>query len=302
MKQKFWISIAIVSLLAATLPAMNTAQKVTRILAMKRIQFEFSIGSGLERVSGLPERGKSVEALMRQYADLASSSLTEEGRLRENFLRLPLRIAVAYRLNPQLSVKGGLGFSTGSLISEKGYILEVLGAREKYDFRIQDKLVMLSPFVEVEKRFGRFSAFAGLGVRWGRLTHLFDSSYSDNAYSSEINEKITASGIGPMIYLGGAYRHPLGDDKQLMARLEVRIARINSWSGDKSVRETDSLGGQIETSQEGDLVAYETDPYGSGWVSSWDVGPIAGDSGFYRNVAELSSDFTGIRLTLGICF
>lgn len=302
MKHKFGIAIAVVLFFTSTLSALGTAQKVTRILAMKRFQVEISLGTGLERVSGLPERGRGVDALMRQYADAASTALTEEGQIRENFLRLPLRVAAVYRLNPEWSVKGGLGFSTGSLTSRKEFVLDVYEVREKHDITIQDRLTLFSPFVELEKRFGRFSAYAGLGIQWGQLRHLFDSTYSEIGYDQELHEEIQASGVGPMVYLGGAYRYPLGENMQVMARLEVRFSRISGWSGDRVTREEDSLGNQQNTSADGDLVKYETDPYGSGWISSWGMGPVSEDSGVYRSVSPLSSDFSGIRFTLGICF
>lgn len=302
MKRRNGIAILIVLLLSTTLSAMETTQKVARILSMKKFQVELSMGFGLERISGFPERGRGVEALMRQYAEAVDSPLTEDGRIREDFLRLPLRIAGVYRLDPFWSVKAGLGFSSGSSTSEKGFELEILEVREAYDFTIQDRLTILSPFIEVERRFGRFSAYAGLGVQWGRLNHAFGSRLSMPDYNQETKEEIKATGIGPVAYLGGSYRHPLGEKIHLMARLEVHVSRINGWSGEKTSREKDSLGRELDSSMEGDLMGYEINAYGSGWVSYWDMGPISGDSTVYRNVSTLSSDFSGIRFTLGICF
>lgn len=285
------------------LPGSGSARRVGRILALKRFCVEFSVGASLDRPETLPLRATATDTLMRQYADGVGAAMAEDGRLNENLLGLPLRAAVGFRLDNYWTIKGGLNFSSGGVTSEKLYTLDHSAlSSESFELNVRNRLLLVSPFLEAERLFGRFSLFAGAGLQWGRLSHTYVVDSISPAYTGNLTEKITATGMGPLVYLGGAYRYPLGEEMSLLIRLEVRFSTINGWSGDKVMSESLSTGEDRTETVEGDLTRYEWNPYGAGWVEYWDLGNVIGDNAVYRDPASMSSRFSGIRFTLGICF
>jgi len=302
MKRIGWLMVLSLCLTTG-LAAVGTARKVTQILTLNRFGFEISVGAALDRPQFLPLRATGTDELMRQYADGVGAELVEDGRFGENLLALPLRFAAGYRLDHYWTLKAGLSVSTGGVTSSKSYALTPSsGLSEQFDLSLRNRLTLISPFVEVERNFGRFSLFAGIGMQWGRLAHTLDLDSASFAYAGNLTEEITATGTGPLAFVGGAYRFPLGEKTSLLVRLELRFSRINRWSGDKNSVESDNAGNRQESAVEGDLLRYEWNPYGSGWVGYWDLDAVTGDGVFYRDAASLSSRLSGIRFSLGICF
>jgi len=302
MKRIAWL-IAFGLVLHTALPGSGSARRIGRILALKRFCFEFSVGASLDRPATLPLRATATDTLMRQYADGVGASMTEEGRLGENILGLPVRAALAFRLDNYWTIKAGLDLSSGGDSSEKSYDLDHASlSSERFALSVRNRLLLVSPFVEAERLFGRFSLFAGAGLQWGRLSHTYAVDSISPAYTGNLTEEITATGMGPLVYVGGAYRYPLGEVTSLLIRLEVRFSTINKWNGDKVSTESLSSGEDRTETVEGDLTRYEWNPYGAGWVEYWDTGNVTADGVIYRDPASMSSRFSGIRFTLGICF
>ncbi|HDP95949.1 MAG TPA: hypothetical protein ENN40_11405 [Candidatus Aminicenantes bacterium] len=296
-------SMLMVLCMSSSLVAASTAQRVSRILALKQFYFELSLGVGLDRPQFLPIKSTGTDDLMRQYAEGAGASLEEDGRLRENIVGLPLRAAVTYRLDNYWSVKAGLGFSVGGATGDKTFILRYpTGSGEQFALNVRNRIQFISPSLEVEHMMGRFSIFAGGGVQWGRLSHTFSVENTAAVYSGNLTEEITATGTGALAYLGGAYRYPLGGHACLLFRLEVRFSGISNWNGSKNTLESDNMGNQLQGSLEGKLMRYEWNPYGRGWVEYWDLGEVVADERLYRNASALSSRLSGIRFTIGISF
>ncbi|MBN1195929.1 MAG: hypothetical protein JXA62_00825 [Candidatus Aminicenantes bacterium] len=303
MKRIVCFILVVVCVSASLMAVGTTAQRVSRILAIKQFCFELSLGVGLDRPRFLPLRSTGTDALLRQYAEGVGASLEEDGRFRENIIGIPLRAAVAYRLDYYWTVKAGLEFSAGNVTGEKSFTLGYpAGSAEQFALNVRNRIQLLSPFLEVEHVMGRFAVFAGGGLQLGRLSHTFSVENTTAAFSGNLTEEITATGVGPLAYIGGAYRYPLGGHASLLFRLEVRFSGISRWNGSKNSLESDNMGNQSQRSVDGDLTRYEWNPYGRGWVEYWDLGEIIADGWLYRDASVLSSRLSGIRLTVGICF
>ncbi|MDY0297300.1 MAG: hypothetical protein RB296_08280 [Acidobacteriota bacterium] len=289
--------------MTSMLAALGTAQKVSQILAIKQLGFELSVGVGLDRPGSLLLRTKGTDELMRQYAEGSGASLVEAGRFRENIPSLPLRVALAYRLDSYWTVKGGLGLSFGVTSGEKSFALGYSsGTKEEFDVNVRNRLTLVSPFLEVEHVLGRFAVFAGVGLHWGRLSHRLQVKRAAGGTIADLTEEIGATGNGPLAYFGGAYRHALSAHTALLFRLEMGFSRIGGWDGEKNSLESDNMGNQLQRSAQGELTRYEWNPYGRGWVGYWDLAGVVADEVLYRGVSALSSAFSGVRFSIGFCF
>jgi hypothetical protein len=298
------IMILIAILLSLTLlSADNTSKKY-------KIEVEASAGIGiLHSHDSLYQRTSGTDFLIAQYAQLTGANAQVSSiQSHEAIKRLiPVNIGVNFNVHSNWYLKMGVEFSSGNTSSDTTYLLPLYGLNENYIYDFEYKISNLMPYLGIETRFSNFGVFLNLGYNTTSFSHTYGLKYSEgDNYQHTLTESFDTKGNGLGVTIGGKYMVNLGARAKVFLKLEYLYLKIGSFSGDKSISGSNSLGETFSNSSDGTIYSYQTNPFGIGWYDFWDVYediPNMSATSFpIRNTEKLSLDLSCIRLMLGFSF
>jgi hypothetical protein len=209
---------------------------------------------------------------------------------------------VSYRVSNKFYVKAGLEFGYGSQSSQKNYTLDWGSFSEEIRYELSSTVMYFLPYVGAETRLGDFGIYGNLCFNFLSLSNQKNTRISDPAEWVEMDDDISATGNGLGIILGAKTIFEIGKKMNLLLKLEFCYLKIGKLSGTRDSLTTHSAGDPNSESVDGTLYSFETNPYDMGWFSSWDLFESLPTGSWYRNVSQLTYNFSCIRLQVGFVF
>lgn len=271
-------------------------------LNSKKMEYVISAGFSISKPAELFYSALGMESMISQYSGFYGLTETDSGTFKENFVGIPFNFTVNYRLSEDLFLKFGAEYSAFGNSSSKEFTLDWENLTEKFDYKLENKISNIMPFVGIEKRFSSFGIYALLGFNLTSLTHNRDLNYSEDGYTMEENEEYKVSGSGIGIVLGAKFMIKVGKKNGVFIKLEYSYAKSGSFNGDRLTVSSDSEGASYSGSKSGSLYTYEYNPYGLGGFNWWELHENSPSGSAVTNEKGFSLDLSRIRLLIGFAF
>lgn len=267
-----------------------------------KFDFEVSAGISYSDPGDFFLQASGIDAQVEQYIDNYGLEYTVTGEFGKKRLYFPLGGTVNYRLSDKFYIKGGLEFGYSDRSNQKTYTLDWGSFSEEIRYQLSSTVTYFLPYVGAETRFGEWGVYGNLCLNFLSLSNVKNTRISDPGQWVEANDDVSASGTGFGIILGGKTHFRIGKKMNLLVKLEFCYLKIGKLSGTRDSSVTRSNGDSSSESVDGILYSFEINPYDLGWFSSWELYDSAPSGALYRDVGQLSYNFSCIRLQVGFVF
>ncbi|MEN8154108.1 MAG: efflux RND transporter periplasmic adaptor subunit [Acidobacteriota bacterium] len=268
----------------------------------KKMEYVVSSGFSIIKPIELFHSSSGTESMISQYSEFYGLNESSDGVFKENFLGILFNLTVNYKLSEDLFLKFGAEYSTFGNTSSKVFRLEWTDITENFDYKFENKISNIMPFVGIEKRFSSFGIYALIGFNLTSLTHNRGVDYTENGYSMKENNEYKVSGSGIGIVLGGKYMIKIGKKNGVFIKLEYSLAKTGSFNGDRITTTSDSTGANFSGTQSGSLYTYDFDPYGMGAFDWWEIHENSPSGSNIKDEKGFVLDLSRIRLLIGFAF
>ncbi len=268
----------------------------------KKIEFVISSGISLLNPESLVIKNNGIDSSVSQYAESIQYNYKTVGKFKNMMTGLPISITVNYRLSNDLYLKFGGEYETIGNSYDKTYSISWPSFTEKMSYTIENSIKNIIPFVGIEKRFSSFGIYGIIGLNITSFVYKNILDLSGGSYNLKKITDIKANGKGIALYIGAKYMIKLKKKFGFLIKAEYVYRTIGSFSGKKSYKVSDSVGGDKSVIESGDLYMYDLDPYGKGSFKWWDMHKGLPNKSNIKNVESFSLNHSSIRIMLGFTF
>ncbi len=311
MKKFLFILFIIIFLLKIQIIAINnqdtstTEPKKTPLIAKEtpksffsKINFEFSGYLSRSSYPDLILRANSVGAILKQYSDFYNIAYSQTGDVSDTYNAIPLNLSINYHLKNKIYLRLGVEyFKTINKFTQNHLVDWGQNLTEIISVDLDSNIQYYSPYIGAEYRFSKFAAYLEANITL--LKHHYIENITFHGLNSNSTKTIINTTANPVgLKLGIKYSIKITKNLNAIAKLEYSYLNVSSFKGEKSVLRSDE-NNAINT--EGIVYKYETNPYNSTWIPTWDLlnNP---DNGELQNLEKMSMGLSGIRFIIGISF